>query len=134
MFRAARGTVSRSPPGGGVASRVAASTLARMDDFLGWGAIVVVLAIPIVFGMVGIATRRRHHAGDAAAPSSAGLLGFDELFHPSAHSARIAWEAEQEIPAPAPTPDRGPGVIEGGSRIVIEVSVLSGRAARKPHE
>jgi hypothetical protein len=103
-------------------SKDAASTLGRMSDFLGWGAIGIVLAIPIVFWVVGIATRRRHHAGDVTAPSSAGLLGFDELFHPSAHNARIAWEAEQEIPAPAPTPDKGPGVIEAGSRIVIEVS------------
>lgn len=93
-----------------------------MSDFLGWGAIGIVLAIPIVFGVVGIATRRRHHAGDATAPSSAGLLGFDELFHPSAHNARIAWEAEREIPAPAPTPDKGPGVIEASGKIVIEVS------------
>ncbi|MBZ4487680.1 hypothetical protein LQ938_02515 [Microbacterium sp. cx-55] len=82
----------------------------------------VVLAIPIVFGVVGIATRRRHRAGDAGAPSSAGLLGFDELFHPSAHNARIAWEAEQMIPVPAPTPDKGPGVIDGDNRIVIEIS------------
>lgn len=45
----------------------------------------------------------------------------DELFHPSAHNARLAWEQEQIIPAPAPTPDKGPGVIEEGTRIVIEV-------------
>ena len=51
-----------------------------MDDIWGWGAIVVVLLVPIVFGAVGIAARRRHRAGDTTAPSSAGLLGFDELF------------------------------------------------------
>ena len=93
-----------------------------MDDIWGWGAIVVVLLVPIVFGAVGIAARRRHRVGDTTAPSSAGLLGFDELFHPSAHNARVTWEAEQQIPAPAPTPGKGPGVIDGSGRIVIEVS------------
>ena len=28
----------------------------------------------------------------------------------------------QQIPAPAPTPGKGPGVIDGSGRIVIEVS------------
>lgn len=92
-----------------------------MDELFGWSAVAVVLSVPIVFGAVGISIRRPHHAGDATAPSSGGLLGFDELFHPSAHNARVAWEAEQQIPIPAPTPDKGPGVIEKGSRIVIEV-------------
>lgn len=88
---------------------------------MGWAAIATVLAVPIVFASVGYATRRRHRKGDAAAPSSGGLLGFDELFHPTAHDARIWWEAEQQIPVPAPTPDPGPGLIEAGNRITIEV-------------
>lgn len=88
---------------------------------MGWGAIAIILSVPAVFAAVAFSTRRRHRAGDHDAPSSAGLLGFDELFHPSAHNARIIWEAEQEIPVPAPTPDKGPGVIEAGARITIEV-------------
>ncbi|MGP3536531.1 hypothetical protein ACTU3I_17180 [Microbacterium sp. RD1] len=44
------------------------------------------------------------------------------LFHPSAHDARLEWQARQELPAPIPTPGEGPllGLITGG-RIVIEV-------------
>lgn len=97
-----------------------------MDDVFGWAAIATVMAVPVVFTAVAVGSRRRHRAGDGGAPSSGGLLGIDELFHPSAHNARMQWEAEQSIPVPAPTPDRGPGVIEGGARIVIEVG------ARRP--
>ena len=81
-----------------------------------------VLAIPIVFAWVGFSMRRRQKVDAQSQPSSGGLLGFDELFHPSAHNARIVWEAEQEIPVPAPTPDKGPGIIVAGRRIVIELS------------
>lgn len=85
----------------------AASILGRMSDFFRWGAIGMVLAIPIVFGVVGLATPRRHHAGDVTAPSSAGPLGFDELFHPSAHNARIAWGRSRRFPPRHRRPIRG---------------------------
>lgn len=42
------------------------------------------------------------------------------LFHPSAQAARDEWQSKQELPAPAPTPGEGPGVIQGG-RIVIDL-------------
>jgi hypothetical protein len=99
-----------------------------MDAVFGWGTIAIILSVPAVFDVVAFSARRRQRAGDHGAPSSAGLLGFDELFHPSAHNARIVWEAEQAIPAPAPTPDTGPGVIEAGGRITIEVELPPGRA------
>lgn len=89
---------------------------------MGWGTIVIVLAIPVVFAGVGFSMRRRQKMVGHSQPSSGGLLGFDELFHPSAHDARIVWEAEQEIPIPAPTPDKGPGVIEARRRIVLEIA------------
>lgn len=89
---------------------------------MGWGTISIVLAIPIVFAWVGFSMRRRQKVDAQSQPSSGGLLGFDELFHPSAHNARIIWEAELEIPVPAPTPDKGPGIIEAGRRIVVELS------------
>ncbi|MEO7122748.1 MAG: hypothetical protein ABI400_06450 [Lacisediminihabitans sp.] len=34
-----------------------------------------------------------------------GTIGcFDELFHPEAYQANIIWQAETELPAPAPLP------------------------------
>jgi len=45
------------------------------------------------------------------------------LFHPSAGDARLDWQARQQLPAPAPTPD-GPGRILDGC-IVIEVGPIS---------
>ncbi|MDY0827736.1 hypothetical protein SK224_01210 [Microbacterium sp. BG28] len=101
-----------------------------MSDVLGWGTIVLVLSIPLLFVLVSVSTHRRQRSDGADAGSSGGLLGFDELFHPSAHEARLVWEAEQEIPVPAPTPDKGHGVIEGGSRITIEVPGASSGAPR----
>ncbi|WEK12458.1 MAG: hypothetical protein P0Y48_08200 [Candidatus Microbacterium phytovorans] len=47
-----------------------------------------------------------------------GTFGFDEVWRPSAAEAHAAWDAEQILPAPAPVPGDGPGVIVGG-RIVI---------------
>lgn len=106
---------------------------------MAWGTIALIIVI--AFGMLasGIITRNEQRSDSAApssggpspggpssgGPSSGGLLGFDELFQPSAASARVAWEAEQQLPAPAPTPDRGPGVIEGGRRIVIDLGTAS---------
>lgn len=43
------------------------------------------------------------------------------LFHPSAHNARLEWQAKQELPAPIPTPGDGPDRIESG-RIVIDLT------------
>jgi hypothetical protein len=93
-----------------------------MDDVLGWGTIVTVISVPVIFVVVAFSIRRRPASGNGRVPSSGGLLGLDELFHPSAHNARVVWEAEREIPAPAPTPDKGPGVIESSGRITIEVT------------
>jgi hypothetical protein len=93
-----------------------------MNDVMGWATIVIVLSIPVVFAGVGFSMRRRQSSDTHSQLSSGGLLGFDELFHPSAHEARIVWEAEQEIPVPAPTPDKGPGIIEADRRIVVSIS------------
>lgn len=92
-----------------------------MTDVLGWATVALVLCIPVVFVAVGVASLRHRDQADGSTPSSGGLLGVDELFHPAAHEARLAWETEQQIPVPAPTPDRGLGVIADGTSIVIEV-------------
>lgn len=99
---------------------------------MGWGTVVLILSVPVVFASVAYSMRRRHRSGDPSGPSSGGLLGFDELFHPSAHDARLIWEAAQEIPIPAPTPDKGPGVIEAGSRIVLVVGHEPQHEPRQP--
>lgn len=84
-----------------------------------WAFIGMLFVLPLCLGALAHSTRRQSRNGTA--PSSGGLLGIDEFFYPSAHNARAVWEAEQIIPAPAPTPDKGPGVIEAGARITIEV-------------
>ncbi|MEV8241936.1 hypothetical protein AB0O90_16955 [Microbacterium testaceum] len=104
-----------------------------MKDVWGWATVAVVLCVPFVFAAVAYAVGRRQRRAGASPVSSGGLLGFDELFHPAAHDARIVWEAEQEIPLPAPTPDRGPGVIEAGGRITIEVAAEFPEERRNPN-
>ena len=84
-----------------------------------WAFIGMLTVLPVLMAALGHSVRRQSRNGSA--PSSGGLLGIDEFFYPSAHNARAVWEAEQIIPAPAPTPDKGPGVIEAGARITIEV-------------
>lgn len=38
--------------------------------------------------------------------SGGGLIApFDEVFHPTAYTANLIWEAEQSTPAPAPNAD-----------------------------
>ena len=89
------------------------------DAAAGWATIALVLAMPLVFGLVAGRTRRAQARG--ATPPTGIVLGLDEVFHPTAYDARVEWDAIRTLPAPAPTPDRGPGVIEGGTHITIEV-------------
>jgi hypothetical protein len=93
-----------------------------MDDLLGWATVAALVAIPVAFVVIALVTRFRPHddEGRGGAPLG-GLLGVDEIFHPSGAEGRAAWEAQQQILVPAPSPDRGPGVIEAGTRIVVEV-------------
>jgi hypothetical protein len=85
-----------------------------------WTFLALLFSLPFLLLGVHIDAKRRQRTGQPA-PASGGLLGFDELFHPSAHQARLVWETEVELPAPAPTPGDGPGVIQG-RRIVIDVA------------
>jgi cbb3-type cytochrome oxidase subunit 3 len=84
-----------------------------------WGFLAMLVVLPICLIWVAVDTHRRRQRGEEVSHSSGGLLGMDEMWHPSAENARAVWDAEQIIPAPAPLPGDGPGVIDG-NRIVIE--------------
>ncbi|SDS68820.1 hypothetical protein [Microterricola viridarii] len=59
--------------------------------------------------------RRRRSAGG-------GMLGVvDEVFRPQTHEAHLVWEAQQELPAPAPLPGDGP-IGAGPVRIALPPS------------
>jgi hypothetical protein len=53
--------------------------------------------------------------------SAGGLVApFDEVFHPTAYTANLLWEAEKSIPAPTPDADGNWPDLESG-RITISV-------------
>jgi hypothetical protein len=61
---------------------------------------------------------RRQLKGGGGSFAGVGV-GFDAVWRPSAEEARADWEAQVEMPAPAPTPGDKGGVDEG--RIIIDV-------------
>ncbi|MFE5408639.1 hypothetical protein [Microbacterium sp. NPDC056569] len=93
-----------------------------VGDAMVWGFVTAVVALPVYFLWFALDTHRRRRRGETPSHSSGGLLGVEEFFYPTAENARAVWEAEQVIPAPAPLPGDGPGVIEG-NRIVIETGL-----------
>lgn len=63
--------------------------------------------------------------------AQSGTIGvFDEVFHPESHQARLIWEAQTELPAPAPTPGDKPDLESG--RIVINISRQNEGAVEDP--
>ncbi|MBH0008160.1 hypothetical protein [Salinibacterium sp. SWN1162] len=48
---------------------------------------------------------REHETNPRKQMSGGFIAPFDEVFHPTAYSAHLLWEAEQSIPAPAPDSD-----------------------------
>jgi hypothetical protein len=56
---------------------------------------------------------RRVPAGGLVAP-------FDEVFHPTAYEAHLLWDAQTELPAPAPNSDGGRPDLDSG-RITLSV-------------
>ncbi|MCT9820915.1 hypothetical protein N3K63_11545 [Microbacterium sp. W1N] len=96
-----------------------------MDGFGGalmWGFLTVLALFPVYGVWLWWDARRSRRQGRPRALSSGGIVGFDEVWRPSAAEAQAVWEAEQIMPAPAPIPGDGPGVIDGG-RIIIETGL-----------
>lgn len=87
-----------------------------------WAFVCALIALPLWLGWYAWDTARRRRRGEAVHRSSGGVIGFDEVWRPTAAEAQAVWEAEQITPAPAPTPDDGPGVIDG-NRIVIDTGL-----------
>ena len=54
-------------------------------------------------------------------PSGGLIAPFDEVFHPTAYTANLIWEAEQSIPAPAPNADGNRSDLADG-RITIQLN------------
>ena len=92
-------------------------------DVFGW--VVVAMVAAITVALVALAPRLkrdqlRKQLDGTAGGSLAGVGGgFDAVWRPSAEEAHAAWEAQVELPAPAPTPG-DKGRIEDG-RLVIRV-------------
>ena len=95
-----------------------------MNEFAGWLSIATVLGmIPVLLftGLRHVFSRKpieEKYRGMA----SGGLVGvFDAVWSPSAHEASQERDRQQRSSVPAPTPDKGPGVMGADGRIVIEV-------------
>jgi hypothetical protein len=91
-------------------------------DAIGW--IITAVAAGIAVAAVALAPRLRRdnlrRQAEGGGGSFAGVgAGLDAVWRPSADEARAGWEAQVEMPAPAPTPG-DKGRMEDG-RIVIEV-------------
>ncbi|BDV30441.1 hypothetical protein [Microbacterium terricola] len=84
-----------------------------------WVFIALVIATPIFSVGAFIDVKRRRARGDERGLSSGALGGMDEVWNPSGYNARMLWDAQQIVPAPAPTPGDGPGVITG-NRITLD--------------
>ena len=85
------------------------------------GVVVTCAAFAIIIGaLFGVAHYLRRHP-EKRGPSSrgSGLLtaSFDELFHPSAPSARDDLDREKRLVVPAVAPDGDRGVADGRIRI-----------------
>ena len=91
-------------------------------DAIGWLITAAALAITVV--AVALAPRlkrdnlRRQVEGGGGSFAGVGM-GLDAVWRPSAEEAHADWEAQVEMPAPAPTPGDKGRMEEG--RIVIDV-------------
>ena len=91
-------------------------------DAIGW--LITAASLGSALVMAALAPRlkrdnlRRQLEGGGSSFAGVGM-GLDAVWRPSAEDARADWEAQVEMPAPAPTPG-DKGRMEDG-RIVVEV-------------
>jgi|GEM_PF-1407114 len=65
--------------------------------------------------------RERNRRNGTSRTVTSGMVGgIDEVFHPNAHSAQLRWEAQQELPVPAPDSDKHRPDLES-NRVVIDL-------------
>jgi hypothetical protein len=94
-------------------------------DAIAWLIIVTVLVLVVV--AIALAPRLKRdnlrRQLDGGGGSFAGVgAGFDAVWRPSADEARADWEAQVEMPAPAPSPGDKGGVDDGRIVIVVDES------------
>jgi hypothetical protein len=91
-------------------------------DVIGWLVIAAAIALTLAGAALGPRLKRdnlrRQLEGGGGSFAGVGV-GLDAVWRPSAEESRAAWEAQVELPAPAPSPG-DKGRMEDG-RIVIEV-------------
>lgn len=92
-----------------------------MDAGVGVGlAALVAATIAVVALAPGMLRRHRRRQAEGRGGSMTGIAGgFDAVWRPSAEDTHAQWEAQIEVPAPAPTPG-DKGRMEDG-RIVIRI-------------
>lgn len=65
--------------------------------------------------------RERNRRNGTRRTVTSGMVGtLDEVFHPNAHAAQLLWEAQQELPVPAPDSDKNRPDLDSG-RVVIDL-------------
>ena len=89
-------------------------------DVVAW--VIAAVAVVAVIALVSFAPRIKRHnrARQIAGGGALGGIGagFDSVWRPSAEEAHAAWEAQIELPAPAPTPGDKGGIDDGAIVIV----------------
>ena len=96
-----------------------------IDALLGWGTIALLVAVPVVLGVMGLITlyadkpldKKYVVGGGVAGGFSSGL---DAVFSPTAHEAGIERDRQTARTAPAPSPGDPPWTLDE-RRIRIDV-------------
>ncbi len=82
--------------------------------------VLVAVLLGMTAGMFALgAYARRHPASRGTGSAGSGLLGaaFDEVFHPAAHDAHAAFDEQQRLMVPAPSPDGDKGIADNRIRL-----------------